>query len=258
MEKISVLCLSLLLLGGLCACGTVHAPVTARQQQEKAAPAVISSGVAQTEGERKSHTVSKGDTLYSIAWRYGYDYKTLASLNRIKSPYIIHPGQVIRLLPAKRSAAVQPPPVAEKRSRPSDKPVAGPGTRNRAGSPASAIHWQWPARGRLLKSSSPTTQKGISIGGRTGQKIVAAATGKVVYSGSGLRGYGNLIIIKHNDTYLSAYAHNRKLIVKEGETVMAGQQISTMGLDGKGAPVLHFEIRKNGKPVNPLERLPRS
>ena len=101
-------------------------------------------------------------------------------------------------------------------------------------------------------------KKGISIGGRRGQKIVAAATGRVVYSGSGLRGYGNLIIIKHNDTYLSAYAHNRDLVVQEGETVKAGQQISTMGVDGKGAPVLHFEIRKNGQPIDPLGQLPRT
>ena len=257
MKNTSALCLSLLLLASLCACTTANAPVTARQQVEKAEPVVFSSS-AQDSRKRKSHTVAKGDTLYSIAWRYGYDYKTLASWNRIKAPFVIHPGQVIRLLPARRSRATQPPPVSQRRPQARAEPVAKPDTRERTGASASAIHWQWPARGKLLKSSSPITQKGISIGGRTGQKIVAAATGKVVYSGSGLRGYGNLIIIKHNDTYLSAYAHNRELIVKEGETVKAGQQISTMGLDSKGAPVLHFEIRRNGKPVNPLERLPRS
>ena len=256
MQKISALCLCLVLLGGLCACTTVDAPVSARRQDQRPEP-VVFSGAGQDAGQHEFHSVAKGDTLYSIAWRYGYDHKTLAAWNRIKPPFVIYPGQVIRFRPGTRGRAAQPPPVAEQRPRARDKPVK-PDPQNRAGAPASAIRWQWPARGRLLKSSSPTTQKGISIGGAAGQKIVAAATGKVVYSGSGLRGYGNLIIIKHNDTYLSAYAHNRELIVKEGETVEAGQQISTMGQDGKGAPVLHFEIRKNGEPVNPLERLPRS
>ena len=255
MYKIAGIVLLLFLLGSIYACSsTATAPVTARAENKQTA---TSSGSARYTGKQKSHTVTKGETLYSIAWRYGHDYKTLASRNLIKSPFVIYPGQVIRLKPVKRRRAAQPPPVVEKQTRRRSKPAAKPQTASRSGTTAT-VRWQWPARGKLLKSSSPTAEKGISIAGRTGQKIVAAATGKVVYSGSGLRGYGKLIIIKHSDTYLSAYAHNRELIVKEGETVKAGQQISTMGLDGKGAPVLHFEIRKNGKPINPLGQLPRS
>ena len=260
MYKIAGIVLLLFLLGSIYACSsTATAPVTARAENKQTA---TSPGSARYTGKQKSHTVTKGETLYSIAWRYGHDYKTLASWNVIKSPFVIYPGQVIRLKPVKRRRAAQPPPVVKKQTRQRGKPAAKPQTANRSGTTvtgsATAVRWQWPARGKLLKSSSPTAEKGISIGGRTGQKIVAAATGKVVYSGSGLRGYGKLIIIKHSNTYLSAYAHNRELIVKEGETVKAGQQISTMGLDSKGASVLHFEIRKNGKPINPLGQLPRS
>ena len=268
MKTFSAVCLLLFLLGGISACSTVKAPVTARQGPDKREVAVSSSGAAQQGSQRSSgrqHTVARGETLYSIAWRYGHDYKTLAAWNRIESPFTIYPGQVIRLLPARKSGASQPPPPAKKQPRKPDRPVAAtrdtaPRKKTAAGpaAPAAAIRWQWPVRGRLLKSSTPTAKKGISIAGRTGQKIVAAATGKVVYSGSGLRGYGNLIIIKHNETYLSAYAHNRDLIVQEGESVKAGQQISTMGADSKGASVLHFEIRKNGKPVDPLGQLPRT
>ena len=267
MKKIGGVCLLLFLLGGISACSTVQAPVTARQGPDKREVAVSSSGAAQQDSKRSSrqHTVARGETLYSIAWRYGHDYKTLAAWNRIKSPFTIYPGQVIKLMPAPKARAAQPPPVVKKQPRKPERPAAATRsttppkkTATAPAAPAGGIRWQWPARGKLLKSSTPTAKKGISIAGRTGQKIVAAATGKVVYSGSGLRGYGNLIIIKHNETYLSAYAHNRDLVVKEGESVKAGQQISTMGTDSKGAPVLHFEIRKNGKPVDPLGQLPRT
>ena len=265
MKKFSGVCLLLILLGMIPACSTVKAPVSARQGPDKQEVTVTSSGSARPTGKRARHTVNKGDTLYSIAWRYGHDYRRLAAWNGIKPPFTIYPGQVIKLIPARKSGALQPPPVTDKQSRKPDRPVAA--TRDTTSPkktaagpapPAGDIRWQWPARGKLLKPSTLTAKKGINIGGRRGQKVVAAATGKVVYSGSGLRGYGNLIIIKHNDTYLSAYAHNRDLVVQEGETVKAGQQISTMGVDGKGAPVLHFEIRKNGQPVDPLGQLPRT
>ena len=262
MNRIAGVCL-LLLLGGVSACSTVQAPVTARQAPDKEAVRVLSSDAAPAAREHAPHTVARGDTLYSIAWRYGYDHKTLASWNRIKAPFTIYPGQVISLPPAQRAGVRQPPPAAARQPRQPDGAAAArdptPASRDSAiGTGTAAVRWQWPARGKLLKAATPTAKKGISIAGRSGQKIVAAATGRVVYSGNGLRGYGNLIIIKHNDTYLSAYAHNRDLRVKEGEAVRAGQQISTMGVDGKGAPMLHFEIRKNGKPIDPLGQLPRS
>lgn len=259
----------LCLLGGISACSTVKAPVTARPAPERPEVTVTSSSSTRQvgkPGKGTRHTVSRGDTLYSIAWRYGHDYKNLAAWNRIRAPFTIYPGQVIRLVPTRKPGASQPPPVARKQSRKPGRPVAAapkatPSKQVVAPKPSAAardVRWQWPARGRLLASSTPVAKKGISISGRAGQKIVAAATGQVVYSGSGLRGYGNLIIIKHNHTYLSAYAHNRDLVVKEGETVKAGQQISTMGVDNKGAPRLHFEIRKNGKPIDPLGQLPRT
>ena len=259
--------LLLSLLGVMAACTTARAPVTARTEPAQQTGAAASS-TAPAPGQRDAsaqHTVAKGDTMYSIAWRYGYDYKTLAARNRIKPPYTIYPGQVIRLLSTPPPGALPAPALSEKQA---PKPVWSTATTPKAAAPAPAgpgattvvggVRWQWPVRGKLLKSSAPTAKKGISISGQAGQKIVAAATGKVVYSGNGLRGYGNLIIIKHNDTYLSAYAHNRELVVKEGQAVRAGQQIATMGVDSKGAPVLHFEIRKNGKPVDPLRQLPRT
>jgi lipoprotein NlpD len=120
------------------------------------------------------------------------------------------------------------------------------------------LYWQWPIKGKVLKRFSRATSKGIDIAGRFGQKVKTAAIGKVVYSGSGLIGYGNLLIIKHNATYLSAYANNSRLLVKEGEAVIKGQVIAEIGLVGGKQDSLHFEIRKNGKPVNPLHYLPKN
>ncbi len=249
MLRFGLLCLLLLLLGGLASCAVVKAPVSSSQASKPDA-----AGRSSARGKHTQHTVVKGDTLYSIAWRYGYDHKTLAAWNRIKAPFTIYPGQVIRFQPSRQQGAAattarQQPQAGRKPQPRASPPKATTGT----GTP----RWRWPVRGRLLKSATPIAKKGISIGGRAGQKIVAAAGGVVVYSGNGLRGYGNLVIIKHNHTYLSAYAHNRDLVVKEGQTVTAGQQIATMGVDGKGAPLLHFEIRKNGKPIDPRKQLPR-
>jgi len=248
------------------ACATVEAPVSTRDKtQTPAEIPVTSTGEVTTRG-KGFHTVDKGDTLYSIAWRYGLDYKELAAWNRIRSPYLIYPGQMLRLKRANRQPrqrALQPGPIVNKKAvksahgKPVGENVQTPEKTDRPSTQSGVIHWQWPTRGRLLKSASPTSKKGIGISGEIGQKVVAAAGGEVVYSGNGFLGYGKLIIIKHSEIYLSAYAHNNKLIVNEGDKVKAGQQIATMGLDSKGAPALHFEIRKNGKPVNPLHRLPR-
>lgn len=228
--------------------------------------------------EMINYTVKGGDTLYSIAWRYGYDPREVAAWNNIPSPYTIHPGQRIYIIPpyqkgerknlprdrvatAKSSTATTTAPVRSGSST-SSKPTSATPRRKVEKSVAKLqnrnIRWQWPTTGKVVTRYSPASgKKGLDIGGKLGQTIKAAADGKVVYSGSGLIGYGNLVIIKHNDTYLSAYGHNRRLLVKEGTTVKQGQKIAEMGDSGKAGVTLHFEIRRDGKPVDPLRYLPK-
>ena len=194
--------------------------------------------------------MKKGDTLYALAQRYQVSAKQLASVNRLKSPYVITPGQTLKLKAPEASRAT------------AAKPAAASNTRAAASLPNDnrKISWRWPVQGTLITtfSSNKSDRKGIDIAGHEGKPIKAAAAGKVVYSGNGLISYGNLVIIKHNRNYLSAYAHNRKLMVKEGDTIKAGQTIAELGKTGADSPRLHFEIRKNGKPVNPLKYLPTS
>jgi len=200
------------------------------------------------------HEVARGETLYSIAWRYGLDYRQVARWNGIAAPYLIRAGQrlVLRAPPpastSRPAGGRSPAPRAQPQPQPQEPGVPA------ASNPA----WHWPARGPVREASTPFGRRGVQISGRRGQPIVAAAAGRVVYSGSGLIGYGKLIIIKHNDTYLSAYAHNDKLLVNEGAFVAAGQPIAEMGSSGTKEVMLHFEIRRDGKPVPPLDFLPRS
>ncbi len=213
-----------------------------------------------------THRVQPGDTLYSIAWRYGWDFKELASANGLKSPYIIYPGQNIRFSTYKKTqkpkqvyvkkASAAPQKAVQKNStkevkKPPKKPVSVVAVTHKG--------WRWPTEGPILSrfSSSSALSKGIDIAGKLGQPVRAAGAGTVVYAGSGLLGYGQLVIIKHNDTYLSAYAHNRRLQVKEGQKVSAGQQIAELGASGTDRAKLHFEIRRQGKPVDPLKYLPK-
>ncbi len=189
-----------------------------------------------------------GDTLYGLAKKHRIDAKQLARANNLKHPYRIYPGQRLQreVRGTTRIASSAP------RSKPrATKPVAKNPRVDR---------WQWPVRGKVLSrfNSRRTDARGIDIAGREGVAIRAAAAGKVVYSGNGLISYGNLVIIKHNDSYLSAYAHNRKLLVSEGEQVKAGQSIAELGKTGTDKPKLHFEIRKHGKPVDPMRYLPAS
>lgn len=211
------------------------------------------------------HKVLRGETLYSIAYQHGLDYRELAAWNRISKPYTIYPGQRLRIkgpkIPVKarttgsasakkRSSAKQPPSSAKKKTAASKKSKPS----------KSAKHvWVWPTRGKVIQkySSKGRGNKGIDIAGKAGQPVLAASSGKVVYSGDGLPGYGNLIIVKHSEQYLSAYAHNRKLLVREGRAVTRGQKIAEMGSTGAQSPRLHFEIRRHGKPVNPLRYLPK-
>lgn len=215
------------------------------------------------------HIVSRGETLYSIAWRYGLDYKDLASRNGVDRNFTIFPGQKIYLAGTapKVSAAVPSPARPQANPQPSSQPqpprskttTSGPGVTKPVSTPASRVNWQWPAAGRVLAgfSSQKSLHMGVDIEGRLGESVVAAADGVVVYAGSGIRGYGNLLIVKHNDVFLSAYAHNSKLLVEEKTTVRRGQKIAEIGNSGTDRSKLHFEIRREGKPVDPLQYLPK-
>lgn len=244
-----------------------------------------------------TYTVRKGDTLYSIGLEHGYDYKEIAQRNDIQPPYLIRIGQQLKIKdsgnapPATQTAAAmenaeaivtplktdqtatpktleetplltEPKAVREPyaeakavaRSEPpvADKPALAAGDDE-------AIQWIWPTNGKVLSGFGEATgAKGVDITGSPGQPVLAAAPGKVVYSGAGLRGYGKLVIIKHNRTYLSAYAHNSQILVKEGQEITRGQKIAEMGSSDTDRVKLHFEIRRLGKPVDPAKYLPPS
>lgn len=213
-------------------------------------PPIYTSGPASG-----TYVVKKGDTLYSIAFRYGLDYKSLARINGIQPPYTIFVDQTLRLkgsarLPEKDSGPSKPPPPRVVATRPSE-PLP-----EVSKAPVSA--WRWPLDGKVVAGFSlkQPINKGIDIGGKRGDKVVAAADGVVVYAGGNLRGYGKLVIIKHNDTFLSAYGNNERLRVKEGAKVKAGKSIASVGTSSAGVDMLHFEIRRDGKPVDPLKYLP--
>ena len=277
--KVTVLYTTVLIL--LSACNTTNrAPIRERQQPP-------TTKIFQ-------HVVAPGETLYSIAWRYGLDYKRLASINGIDSGFVIHPGEVLDLRTNKRyfshrnkqryvvpvESSASPSvtqrsskrvgaPVDIKANQPSSisSPTSINSTRKKRSATGSVatktvgrhITWQWPITGPIISrfSGSKGLNKGIDIKARTGDKVAAAASGSVVYAGSGLRGYGKLLIIKHNDIFLSAYGHNSRLRVKEGDTVNAGQHIADAGATGASTSKLHFEIRREGEPVNPLNYLPK-
>lgn len=221
-------------------------------------------------GTHTYHIVRPGDSLYSVSWSYGYDYREVAAWNGLQSPYELKPGQRIRFVPSRRARAstveiakaptTQPAPPTK--VKPAPDVVAPRATTPTA--PAardmeqSGVTWTWPANGNVIArfDSNDPLKKGIDIAGELGQPVRAAAKGKVVYSGSGLIGYGKLIILKHNETLLSAYAHNKELLVAEGDVVDAGRQIAAMGSSGENVVMLHFEIRRDGQPVDPLAYLP--
>ena len=320
-------CLLAGLTGLVAGCGAGGAIAPVQRPAEPALP-----------GREREQVVGRGDTLYSIAWRHGLDYRVLAGANSIRDPYTIHPGQ--RLLipesgdvappapepetgssepaahddasargvgatqapevlplpspapepappkrpPAGASTEAAPPPVRE----PASKPVAAPPPKLVAASPpkppretpaqprqpapepastsapepplaartVGGLRWTRPTRGKTVKRFGRGGNKGIDIEGAFEQPVRAAAPGLVVYAGSGLIGYGKLVIVKHRPRLLSAYAHNERLHVKEGDDVKGGQHIADMGRSGKGRVMLHFEIRRDGKPVDPLRFLP--
>jgi lipoprotein NlpD len=232
------------------------------------------------------YRVEKGDTLYSIAGDHGLDYHKLAAWNGIAPPYLLEPGQVLRLSPPggdinyqADSSRPEPasgtgtsddfsrplpsvradPPPDQRSPAPEPVPAASPPVQTAMVSPPSpgSIRWRWPANGQVADIYSPDSgNSGINISGSPGQTIRAAASGKVVYSGSGLQGFGMLIIVKHDDGYLSAYGYNRKLLVKQGDEVQLGQPVAEMGEGPQRKPMLHFEVRRSGKTVDPMLVLP--
>ena len=257
--------LSVLMLGGVlvgCSGTSGKAPVVDRAhagQQRQYNPV-----------RQGQYRVQGGDTLYSIAFRFGWDWKELAARNAIKAPYVIVPGQVIRFSGgsqaatfAKAPTARKPLPAARTQPVPISKAVTPitivTQTRPTVAAITNQGKWLWPTNGALVGvySSNTSLNKGIDIAGQLGQSIVATADGSVVYAGSGLRGYGEMVIIKHNDTFISAYGDNRRLLVNEGQQVKAGQHIAEMGSTGTDQVKVHFEIRRQGKPVDPLSYLPK-
>ncbi|WP_369620927.1 peptidoglycan DD-metalloendopeptidase family protein [Pseudoalteromonas distincta] len=225
------------------------------------------------------YKVQTGDTLYSIAFSAGQDFRVLAKNNSIPSPYIIFPGQTISLIaqpakikkpkkhtnPSKKSTEIK-----QKSNKKLKKELDPPKQReyvqkqasnkisNTKRLSSSKVQWLWPAKGKVTKrfSNKENGYKGLQITNHNGASVLAAAQGTVVYAGNALRGYGNLIILKHNDDYLSAYAHNSKLLVKEKQKIKAGQKIAEIGNSESSVTALRFEIRYRGKAVNPAKYLP--
>jgi len=238
------------------------------------------------------YEVRRGDTLYSIAFRYGLDWRSVAAWNRLREPFLIRPGQELRMTEPPRpvAAVTRTPPSSGPPSEGPSTPASTSPPENRAPSrteptpsrteprpdreasrapapvavPASGsrtvagVAWRWPTAGEVARPfDASAARRGLGIRGQAGQAVVAAADGEVVYSGTALIGYGELIIIKHSGTMLSAYGHNRRRLVEEGTQVRAGQTIAEMGLDETDEAILHFEIRRNGDPENPLDFLPQ-
>lgn len=206
------------------------------------------------------HVVSRGETLYSIAFRYDSDYRLLAQVNHLRPPYGLRVGQRLKIKGGGRKHYTVPP----KRRTPKYAPPRPKYTQSKSffGSSfsfPSLSGWTWPVSGRVVTGFAPQQgKKGINIASVKGEKVHAAYNGVVAYAGSGLSGYGNLIIIKHNNEYLTAYGHNAANLVKEGQHVRAGQVIAEVGVVQHKYYGVHFEIRKAGKPVNPLSYLKRS
>lgn len=222
-----------------------------------------------------SYVVKAGETLYSIAWRSGIDFRQLARINKIKKPYQIFPGQKLSLQTASDLASstgsnknsnvnkkIHKKTIANKKTEEYGKTQQDQkdiNQKNKDPFPSKVRQWRYPSKGNIIEgySTKQNGHNGFDFGGKSGDPIIAAADGKVVYAGGALRGYGNLVIVKHNDDYLSAYAHNRKITVKENDWVKAGQEIAEMGDTGTNRVKLHFEIRYRGRSVNPSKYLPK-
>ena len=276
----SILCLIL----AACAGTQNRAPVIERSAavSNKKAVSVKSVNKSTDKDWRPDfYVVKKGDTLYSVGLEHGYDYKEIAQLNQIEQPYVIRVGQSLKLKDAKAPTKTQAPQqkvqeddvvikplntdaqapasteLNEQKVTPASTPARNSNIQNIAfGNNEEITEWAWPTKGKITNGfTEGGSAKGIDIEGALGQDINSAGAGKVIYNGSDLRGYGNLVIVKHNKDYLSVYAHNNKILVKEGQQVLKGQKIAEMGSSGADKVKLHFEIRFQGKSVDPTRFL---
>jgi lipoprotein NlpD len=235
---------------------------------------------AENAGKPGYYTIKPGDTMIRIGLETGQNWKDLVKWNNLDNPNIVEVGQVLRVIPpgAEAVAATRPVTGAKVETRPLDaKAASAPANSAPAALPAAPaptpvvtqapvapavreadddINWMWPATSAVVAPFEEGKTKGLVFAGKAGDPVLAAAEGKVVYAGSGLRGYGNLVILKHNNTYLTAYAHNQVLLVKEDQTVKRGQKIAEMGSTDASRVQLHFEIRRQGKPIDPAKLLP--
>ena len=268
------------------AVGKVMAPPVEAQAQAPAEPAKPPLPGAENAGKFGYYTVKPGDTLIRIGLEHGYSWREIVRWNNLDNPNRIEVGQVLRVIPpgiappavagtetevVARPVTVPPPPVAAPLPAPGSSAAqasvagasaplaAAPVAAASAAAPAGGdedLGWIWPASAAVVAGFDDAKNKGLDLGGKAGDPVYAAADGRVVYAGAGLRGYGNLIILKHNNTYLSAYAHNQTLLVKEDQLVRKGQKIAEMGNSDADRVKLHFEIRRQGKPVDPSRYLP--
>lgn len=234
---------------------------------QSAAAQPAPSAAQQGDGTARSHTVARGDTLYSIAWTHNIDYRRLALVNNLSAPYTIYPGQQLNLSASGVSESaisalpdIPASPAGELATTTGQRPQAAIDAR-RTGSVTTrqveGVSWQWPADGRMLSMFSESgSSRGVDIAGVQGQAVYAAADGDVVYAGTGIQGAGNLVILRHSARHLSAYMHNRDIVVGEGDRVRAGDKIAEMGSGPNGRDMLHFEVRVDGKPTDPVRFLP--
>jgi lipoprotein NlpD len=260
------------------------APEPAAPPPVAGSPVLKSLPGAENAGKAGYYTVKPGDTLIRIGLDSGQNWRDIVRWNNLENPNVIEVGQVLRVVPPGAVVASAPMtsdggvvtrPVVTPSAVPSTTPPGQPASAARpaasapatASAPAAApaavpaggeddMAFIWPAGGTLLSGFDEIKNKGLDIAGKVGEPVLAAADGRVVYSGAGLRGYGNLIILKHNNTFLTAYAHNQTLLVKEDQSVRKGQKIAEMGSSDADRVKLHFEIRRQGKPVDPAKYLP--
>ncbi len=213
---------------------------------------------SQHAGKPGYYTVKPGDTVMQIGRNTNQNWRDIVKWNNLESANQIEVGQVLRVVPLDSNGVATKPPVVAAPAAPASAatPPLSPLPPAASAAPEDDIPWMWPSTGALISGYDEVKSKGLKIAGKLGDPVYASADGRVVYAGSGLRGYGNLVILKHNETYLTAYAHNQTLLVKEDQTVRKGQRIADMGNSDADKVMLHFEVRRNGKPVDPAKYLP--